>query len=83
MDKNNFDHKQLNGLIDVVSKKLGVPPQKLRSELEAGKFDSALGSMSKKDAAVFQQAVSNPNMVEKLMSTPQAKALYQKLTGGK
>lgn len=83
MDKNNFDQKQLSGLLSVVSKKIGVPADKLRAELEAGKFDSALNSMSKNDAAKFQQAIKDPKMVEKLMSTPQAKALYQKLSGGK
>lgn len=81
MNKNNIDPKSLNALLDVVSKKLGVSSGKLRSELESGKFDSALNAMSKSDAAKFQQAVRNPKLVEKLMSAPQAKALYKKLTG--
>jgi hypothetical protein len=78
-----FHSQNLNGLLEVVSKKLGMSPQQLRSDLEAGKFDNAMKSMSPSEAAKFQQAVQNPQMVEKLMSTPQAKALYQKLTGGK
>lgn len=81
MDKNNIDPKNLAGLLNVVSKKIGVPPEKLRSELEAGKFDSALAAMNKNDAAKFQQAVNNPKIVEKLMSSPQAKELYKKLSG--
>jgi hypothetical protein len=28
-------------------------------------------------------AIKNPKMVEKLMSAPQAQALYKKLSGGK
>lgn len=83
MNKNNIDPKKLNGLLGVVSKKLGVPPEQLRNELEAGKFDSALSSMNSSDAAKFKQAVSNPKLVEKFMSTPQAQALYKKLSGGK
>ena len=31
----------------------------------------------------FQQAVKNPAIIEKMMSTPQAQALYKKLSGGK
>ena len=81
MNKNNIDPKSLNGLLEVVSKKIGVSPEKLKSDLEAGKFDSAISAMNKSDAAKFQQAVKNPKMVEKLMSTPQAKAIYKKLTG--
>ena len=80
---NKIDPDKLSGLLNVVSKKIGVPADKLRSELEAGKFDSALTAMSGSDAAKFRQAVNNPQLVEKMMSTPQAKALYKKLSGGK
>ena len=75
------DPKQLSGLLNAVSRKIGVPPEQLKKELEEGKFDSALSSMSGSDAAKFRQAVNNPALVEKLMSTPQAKALYKKLSG--
>ncbi|MCM1133509.1 MAG: transporter substrate-binding domain-containing protein [Ruminococcus flavefaciens] len=83
MDKNNIDKNQLNGLLNAVSKKIGVPPEQLRKELEAGKFDSALSGMSKGDAEKFRMAVNNPKIIEKMMSTPQAKALYEKLSGRK
>ena len=83
MNMNNIDPKNISGLLEVVSKKIGVSPEKLKQELEAGKFDSALNGMSKSDAAKFQQAVNNPKIVEKLMSSPQAKALYKELTGEK
>ncbi|MBR0483879.1 MAG: hypothetical protein IJJ69_03765 [Oscillospiraceae bacterium] len=79
----NSSIQNLNGLLQAVSRKLGVPPEQLRQELEAGKFDSALKNMSPAEANKFQQAVKNPQMIDKIMSTPQAKALYQKLTGGK
>lgn len=75
--------QNLNGLLEVVSKKLGMPPEQLRRELESGKFDGALRNMSGADAQKFQQAIRNPQIVEKLMSAPQAKALYEKLSGGK
>lgn len=80
---NNIDKNQLQGLLNTVSKKIGVPPEQLRKELEEGKFDSALSAMNPSESAKFQQAVKNPALIEKLMSTPQAKALYNKLTGGK
>lgn len=79
----NIDKNQLQGLLNTVSMKIGVSPEQLRKELEAGKFDSALSAMNQQEAAKFQQAVKNPQLIEKLMSTPQAKALYNKLTGGK
>ncbi len=84
-EKQNMQYqgKDLNGLLDVVSKKLGMPSEQLRQELQAGKFDNAMKNMNAADAAKFKQAVNNPQLVEKLMSSPQAKALYQKLSGGK
>lgn len=83
MDKNSINSGELNGLLNVVSKKIGIPPEQLKKELEAGKFDSAISAMNKNDAAKFQQAVKNPAIIEKMMSTPQAQALYKKLSGGK
>ena len=79
----NIDPKKISGLLNAVSKKIGVSPEKLRTELEEGKFDSALSAMNSNDAAKFRQAVNNPKLVERMMSTPQAKALYEKLSGGK
>lgn len=82
-NSNNIDKNQLQGLLNVVSKKIGVSPDQLKKDLEDGKFDKAMNAMSPAESAKFQQAVNNPKLIEKLMSTPQAKALYNKLTGGK
>ncbi|HPY85976.1 hypothetical protein [Ruminococcus sp. XPD3002] len=81
MNKNSIDPQKISGLLSVVSKKIGVPPEQLRKELEEGKFDNALAAMNGKDAAKFRQAVNDPKLVERLMSTPQAQALYKKLSG--
>ncbi len=83
MKFSDFDKQKLNSLLQTVSQKLGVPPEQLRQDLQSGKFDSALRNMSAEDSSKLQQALKNPQMVEKLMSTPQAQALYKKLTGGK
>ncbi len=83
MNKNNIDPRKASGLINAISRKIGVPPEKLQKELEEGKFDSTLSAMNKSDAVKFQQALNNPKLVEKMMSTPQAVALYKKLSGEK
>lgn len=79
----NMNPKQMEQLLGIVSAKLGVPAESLKHDLEQGKFDSALKNMKPSEAATFNQMVSNPKMLEKFMSTPQAQALYNKLTGGK
>ncbi|MGN0641798.1 MAG: hypothetical protein ACI4JJ_01510 [Huintestinicola sp.] len=81
MEINSTNNKNVDELLKIVSGKLGVPPEKLRSELAQGKFDSALKSMKPEDAAKFNQVLANPKLIEKLMSAPQAQALYKKLGG--
>lgn len=78
-----IDPSKANELLNVVSKKLNIPADELKKQLEAGKFDTALNNMNKNDAAKFNQIMKNPKMIEKLISTPQAQALYKKMTGGK
>ena len=68
----DFNKKNMNELLDVVSRKLGVPKEQLRSELEAGKFDSALKNMKPSEEAMFNRIVSNPTALEQFMSSPQA-----------
>lgn len=79
----NMNPKQMEQLLGVVSAKLGVPAESLKRDLAQGKFDAALKNMKPSEAATFNQIVSNPQLLEKFMSTPQAQALYNKLTGGK
>ena len=79
MERKNMNPQQVDQLLQAASKKLGVPPEQLRSELESGKYDKVLKNMSQK--AMLQKVMQNPKMMEKLISSPQAKALYQKLSG--
>lgn len=83
MDIRSTNPKELDALLKTVSAKLNIPPERLKAELEQGKFDNALKNMKPDEAKKFNQVLSNPKMLEKLMSAPQAQALYQKLTGGK
>ncbi len=79
----DINNAKMNEAIGVVSKKLGIPPEQLKKELENGKFDSALKNMSPANAAMFNQLINDPGKLEKFMSTPQAQALYKKLSGEK
>ena len=81
MERKEIDEKKLSGLLNALSGKIGVSPEKLRKELEDGKFDSALSAMNKNDAEKFRRVVNDPKLIEKMMSTPQAQALYKKLSG--
>ena len=79
---NNFSQmnpQTLNALLSMASKKLGTDPATLQNQLQNGTFDKALGSMPSKEASMLKQALSNPKTAEKILSSPQAKAIYEKL----
>lgn len=83
MDIKGTNPQNVDALLKTVSAKLGIPPEKLRQELMQGKFDNAMKNMKPEEARKFNQVLSNPQLLEKMMSAPQAQALYKKLTGGK
>ncbi|MBQ8514585.1 MAG: hypothetical protein IJ496_04230 [Ruminococcus sp.] len=83
MEKSSVDPKQLELLLQTVGKKLGVAPSELKAALESGKLDAASKNMTPDAKKKMQSIMGNPAQMEKLMQSPQAKALYEKLTGKK
>ena len=73
----------LDALLKVVSTKINVPADVLRSQLEKGQFDEVLNNMNNEESNKFRQVMNNPKLAEKIMTTPQAQELYRKITGGK
>lgn len=71
---------QLQEMLRIVGDKLGMPPEALRRQLEAGKFDQAIAGLNQQDAARFRQALANPQKLSQMLGSKQAKALYEKLT---
>jgi wobble nucleotide-excising tRNase len=81
MNRQNLNPKQVDEALKTLGKKLGLSPEQLRKELESGKFDKILQNLSAKESATVQNVLQNPKMMEKLMHSPQAKALMEKLMG--
>jgi 5'(3')-deoxyribonucleotidase len=79
----NINPQNLDALLRIVSAKINVPPDVLKSQLEKGQFDAALNNMNKEESNKFRQVMSNPKLAEKIMTTPQAQELYKRLTGGR
>ena len=51
MERKNMNPQQVDQLLQAASKKLGVPPEQLRSELESGKYEpEGFGNAAKGDA---------------------------------
>ncbi len=59
----------VNQMLDVVSKKLGITPEKLKDALQSGDISKALSNMPKKDAEKLNALLSNPEAVRKAMNS--------------
>ncbi len=79
----DLNKNQQEMLISMTSKKLGVGEDDLRRELSAGTFDRLLNTLPQNDRQKLTAALSNPATAQAVLSSPQAKALMQKLFGGK
>lgn len=80
MKMSNVDPQKMNALLNIVGGKLNMPPEQLKKELESGKFDKAISGMNAAEAEKFNAVMKNPKLLDSIMSTPQAKELYKKLT---
>lgn len=81
MERGTMNSKQLDGILNAVSGKLGVTPKELENALKSGKIDKAVRNMPNADRQKLQSVMGNQAQLEKLMQSPQARALYEKLTG--
>ena len=69
---------KMKELLRLVSAKLGVSQEVLAKELASGKFDKALASMKPQEKANLQQILNNPQLLNQMMNSRQAKAIYEK-----
>lgn len=81
--KPSVNPKNLDALLSIVGKKLGMSPQELRRQLESGKFDAAMSNMTPQEAQTFNKVINDPQLADKVISAPQAQSLYKKLSGEK
>lgn len=79
----NLSKNQQDMLVSMTSKKLGVPEEQLKKELNAGTFDRLLATLPKNEQQKLTAALSNPATAQMVLSSPQAKELMKKLFGDK
>lgn len=78
---NSMDPKAMQALLAVASRKLGTTPDVLKGQLESGVYDRALQGMPQNEAMMLQKALSDSKTAEKILSSPQARAIFKKLQG--
>ena len=77
------NNNELQGLLNLLSQRLGTQPEKLKQGAQSGNLSEILGNMNPNDAAKLQKVLNDQEAAKKLLSSPQAQQLIQKLSGGK
>ncbi len=65
----------INQMLEVVSKKLGISQEKLKEALQSGDISKALSNMPKKDADKLTAILNNPEAIKKAMNSKQAQEI--------
>lgn len=76
----NINPKQLDALLKIAGKQLGTTPDELRKQLESGSFDNAIKQLPPQQQMMLSQALTDPTLAKKILSSPQAKEIYNKLS---
>lgn len=79
MERPSMNNEQLRNVLSAVSGKLGVTPDELQQALQSGRLDAAMKNMGKNEQQKLSSIMKNKEQMEKIMNSPQAKALYEKL----
>ena len=66
-------------MIELVSKKLGIPKEKLKASLEKGSIEDMLSDMKKEDAEKLKSVMNNSAAKEKLLKSSEAEQIMKKM----
>lgn len=79
----NMNQKGMDALLGMASKKFGTSAQNLKSDLEKGDLSNVMKKMNPNESKKLQETLSNKDMLNKVMNSPEAQALMKKLSGKK
>ena len=66
-------------MIELVSKKLGIHQEKLKASLEKGNIDDMLSDMRGEDAEKIKSVMNSASSKEKLLNSPEALQIMKKM----
>lgn len=66
-------------MIELVSKKLGISKEKLKASLEKGSIEDMLSDMKKEDAEKLKSVMNSSASREKLLKSPEAEQIMKKM----
>lgn len=69
----------VDSMLEAVSKKLGITPQRLKEAMQKGDLSIALENMPEKDAKKLKSILGNPEMIKKMMNSTKAQELKKSM----
>ncbi len=73
------DNKNMNKLINELSKKLGVSSDKIQSAAENGNVNEILKSADSSNARKMEDILKDPQKTKEILNSPQAQKLLKML----
>ena len=77
------NNNELQSLLAMMAQRLGASPEDLKKGAQSGDLSKVLGKINPNDAAKIQQILNDKDAANKLLSSPQAQQLIQRLNGQK
>lgn len=75
----NFSNSNdLNDLIKQAGQNTGIDPNSIKNNIDNGKLEDIMAKMKPADAQRFQNILSNPQLAQQMLKTPQAQMLIKK-----
>lgn len=76
-----LNKSEIQGLVSGLSQRLNTPPEQILSNIENGNLSSIVNKMNSSQAQKLQSILNDPEQSQRVLNTPQAKAILKKLMG--
>ena len=72
-------NNNVDSMLEAVSSKLGITPQRLKEAMQKGDISIARETMPEKDATKLRSILGNPELIKKMMKSAQAQELKKSM----
>lgn len=81
MSNFNLSQEQMNRLLGVAGKKMGIDPENLKAQMDSGQLDGILQGLSGDQREKISGLMQNPAAMQQLISDPKVQQLLKGLMG--
>ena len=77
------ESKTVSALLNLAASRLGTAPDKLAESIRSGRIDQAAAALPPDQQQKLSAALADPKSAEKILASPQARAIMEKLSAPK